>query len=444
MHSRKRRGAFAWLVRKEWRELMASPAWWTLLLLAGPLVGISFIRAVNTYAEISEGAGAGCGAVCAPLLGIWAPAFAAFEVIAVFLLPFVAIRVMSNDRQSGALKLELQRPLSNVVRVAAKVVVLIGGCLLAGAAGLVAIVLWKIYGGPVSWAEVGVVAFGHLLNMGLTITVAGVAAAVTEHPSTAAIATLAFTVGTWILEFAAAVSGGVWTRLARFAPSAMVSEFSHGLVQTSTVAAALALIAGGLYVTAIWLRLGLSTAARTQRSLATLALTILAVFAAGSLPGTRDFSEARLSSFPERAEETLERLQQPIHIEAHLAPEDPRRVDLERHALAKLKRAVPAVDIQFVSRTSTGLFEQTDPSYGEIRYDVGGHRVVGRATTDEAVLEAIFEAANTEPDDDDAPAFAGYPVVAQPTGARVAFYAVWPALAALAAWLASRQRAPAL
>jgi hypothetical protein len=318
------------------------------------------------------------------------------------------------------------------------------GCLIAGAAGLVSIVLWKTYGGPVSWPEIGVVAFGHVLNMGLTITVAGVAAAVTEHPSTAAIATLAFTVGTWILEFAAAISGGLWSRLARFAPSAMVSEFAHGLVQTSTVVAALALIAGGLYVTAIWLRLGLSAASRMRRSLAALAITALVVFVAGSLPGSRDVSEARLSSFSEGAEEALERLQKPIHIEAHLAPEDPRRVDLERHALAKLKRAVPGVDIQYVSRTSTGLFEQADPSYGEIRYDVGGHRVVGRATTDEAVLEAIFEAANTEPDDGDEPAFAGHPVVAHPTGARTAFYAVWPGLAALAAWLASRQRAPAL
>jgi len=96
-----------------------------------------------------------------------------------------------------------------------------------------------------------------------------------------------------------------------------------------------------------------------------------------------------------------------------------------------------------VSRTSTGLFEQADPSYGEIRYDVGGHRVVGRATTDEAVLEAIFEAADKNPDDGDDVAFAGHPVVARPAGASLAFYGFWPSLAALAAWLASRQRAPA-
>ena len=37
------------LLGKEWRELMASRAWWVLLLVMGPLVGVSFISAVRTY-----------------------------------------------------------------------------------------------------------------------------------------------------------------------------------------------------------------------------------------------------------------------------------------------------------------------------------------------------------------------------------------------------------
>jgi len=437
------RSAFAWLVRKEWRELMASPAWWALLALTGPLVGVSFIRAVSTYSEISEGAGTGCGAVCSPLLGIWAPTFAAYEVIAIFLLPFVAIRIMSSDRQSGALKLELQRPIANIFRVAAKALVLMLGCLIAGAAGLVAIGLWMSYGGPVSWPEVGAVAIGHLLNLGLTIAVAGVAAAVTDHPSTAAVVTLAFTVGMRIVEFASAVYGGAWTWIARFAPSAMVGEFSHGLLQANTVLAALALVVGGFYVAATWLELGASVKARARRSLLAGMAAVLVAVGSGWLPGSRDVSEARLSSFSESAETALKRLDKPVRIEAHLAPEDPRRVDLERHALSKIKRVIPTLDVQFVSRTSTGLFEQTDPSYGEIRYDVGGRRVIGRATTDDAVLEAVFEAADTDPDRSHDLAFAGHPVIARPVGASLAFYGVWPSLAALAAWLASRQRAPA-
>jgi hypothetical protein len=44
------------LLRKEWRELLASRSFWLLLLMIGPLVGHAFVTAVGLYAEAS-GAG---------------------------------------------------------------------------------------------------------------------------------------------------------------------------------------------------------------------------------------------------------------------------------------------------------------------------------------------------------------------------------------------------
>ena len=67
-------------------------AWWLLLLLIGPLTGMSFIAAVNTYAEVSAAA----GETLTPLSGIWAPTGSACELVAVFLLPFVVIRISSR------------------------------------------------------------------------------------------------------------------------------------------------------------------------------------------------------------------------------------------------------------------------------------------------------------------------------------------------------------
>src|SRR5262245_66364969 len=96
---------FVWLLRKEWRELVASRAWWVLLLLMGPLVGVSFISAVRTYAEASglngTAVGQGVGEAFSPLVGVWAPTFSACELAAAFMLPFVGIRLVSGDRQSG-------------------------------------------------------------------------------------------------------------------------------------------------------------------------------------------------------------------------------------------------------------------------------------------------------------------------------------------------------
>src|SRR5437899_8619387 len=130
---------------------MASRAWWILLLAIGPLVGVSFISAVRTYAEASglNGTAAGVGEAFSPLIGVWAPTFGAFELAAVFLLPFVGIRLVGGDRQSGALKLELQHPMPAFVRIAAKALVLLAGWLIASIAPLLAILMWRSYGGSV-------------------------------------------------------------------------------------------------------------------------------------------------------------------------------------------------------------------------------------------------------------------------------------------------------
>src|SRR4029079_12743793 len=115
---RSRKTPFIWLLEKEVRELAASRAWWVMLVLIGPLVGVSFISAVRTYAELSglNGTASGVGEAFAPLVGVWAPTFSACELAAAFLLPFVAIPLVAGDRQSGALKLELQHPMPAIAR----------------------------------------------------------------------------------------------------------------------------------------------------------------------------------------------------------------------------------------------------------------------------------------------------------------------------------------
>src|SRR6266705_4129274 len=120
--------AYVWLLKKEYRELVASQAWWVLLLAMGPLVGVTFISAVQTYGEASglNGTSAGVGEAFSPLIGVWAPTFSACEIAAAFLLPFVGIRLVSGDRQSGALKIEMQHSMSAFTRIGAKALVLLG------------------------------------------------------------------------------------------------------------------------------------------------------------------------------------------------------------------------------------------------------------------------------------------------------------------------------
>jgi ABC-type transport system involved in multi-copper enzyme maturation permease subunit len=434
---------FVWLLRKECRELVSSRAWWVLLLAMGPLVGVTFISAVRTYAEASglNGTTAGVGEAFSPLIGVWAPTFSACEVAAVFLLPFVGIRLVAGDRQSGALKIEMQHSMSAFTRIVAKALVLAGGWIVASLAPAAAVLLWKSYGGSIYPPELATVAFGHLLNAGLTIALAAATAALTEHPSTAAILTLSVTVGTWIVNFIAAVQGGVWERVAGYTPPAMIAGFQHGLIRLDVVLIALTLVLAGLALAAVWLRLGVAVRRRVHESIALGALTAAVVFACALATPSWDTSESRINSFPEADEEALAHIRAPLRIEAHLAPEDPRRADLEHRAIVKLRRVLPKVMVQYVSATSIGLFEQTSPHYGEIWYELGGRREMSRVTTAEGVLETIYALAGVRPplENEDA-IFRGHPLAVPPRGAATVFYGIWPALVVAGAILVRRRQ----
>jgi ABC-2 type transport system permease protein len=441
---RLRKTPFVWLLEKEWRELLTSRAWWVMLALIGPLVGVSFISAVRTYAELSGygGTADGVGEAFSPLVGIWAPTFSACELAAAFLLPFVAIRVVAGDRQSGALKLELQQPMPAFTRIAAKALVLMAGWLIATLPALAAVLLWRSYGGSVYPPELATVMLGHVLNAGLTIALASAAASLTDHPSTAAIVTLSVTVGTWIVNFIAAVQGGVWERAAGYTPTAMVAEFQHGLVRLDVLLTAGALVIAGLVVAAIWMRIGVPVQRRVYESIGVGALTAASIVAFTFVTANRDFSENRMNSFPKPDQEILAQIHEPLRIEAHLAAEDPRRVDLERHALAKLRRVLPKVQVQYVANTTTGLFEQTSQHYGEIWYDLGGRRAMSRMTTAEGVLETIYSLAGVTPPQENGDAiFRGHPLAVPPTRAGAVFYGIWPGLVIAAGVFLRRRHA---
>jgi hypothetical protein len=434
-------------VAKEARELVASRAWWVFLFAMGPLVGVSFIGAVRTYGEASglNGTSAGVGEAFSPLIGVWAPTFSAFELASAFLLPFVGIRLVSGDRQSGALKIELQHPMRSWLRMAAKALVLLAGWLIGLLAGIAAVGMWKSYGGAIYAPELGAVVLGHLLNAGLTIALAAAMASIAEHPSTAAILTLAVTVGTWIVNFIAAVEGGAWERAALYTPTAMVADFQHGLVRLDAVLIALTLVATGLALATVWMRLWIATRRRLSESIACCALAAAAVSASTLATVSWDLSESRANSFSEADESALRRIHAPLRIEAHLAPEDPRRYDLERRAVSKLRRVMPKLQVDYVSATSIGLFEQTSAHYGEIWYDLGGRKSMSRTTTAEGVLETIYSLAGVSGPGHEEPIFRGHPLAVAPRGAATFYYGIWPAIvlaAAAFAHYAGRQEDP--
>jgi hypothetical protein len=263
---------------------------------------------------------------------------------------------------------------------------------------------------------------------------------VTEHPSTAAILTLSVTVGTWVINFFGAVQGGWWERASGYTPAAMVADFQHGLLRLDTVLIALALTLTGLGLAAIWMRLGVNVSRRAYESAGIGVLAAASIFACTFLNASWDTSQARNNSFSREDERALRQIHAPLRIEAHLAPEDPRRVDLEQHALLKLRRVMPKLQVHYVSSTSIGLFEQASQGYGEIWYDLGGRRTMSRVTTAEGVLESIYSLAGVmPPQENEADIFRGQPLAAPPKGAGTVFYILWPCLIVVSAIFVRRR-----
>jgi ABC-2 type transport system permease protein len=279
---------------------------------------------------------------------------------------------------------------------------------------------------------------GHLLNAGLTIALAGAAASLTDHPATAAIVTLAITVGSWIIHFIAAIHGGWWETIAGYTPTAMVAQFQHGLIRLDVLLVALVLLLAGFALAAVWIRLGIAVRQRMKESILLAAMAAVLLFAYATASKSWDLSENRMNSFSRADEQALLQIREPLRIEAHLAPEDPRRVDLERRTLSKLRRLLPRLRVEYVSSTSIGLFEQASAHYGEIWYELGERKVMSRAVTPEGVLEAIYSLASiTPPDSMDQ--FLGHPLAVPPRGAALVFYLLWPAAIAGAGFFVRRR-----
>src|SRR5262252_7472013 len=287
------------LFAKEFRNLVAGRAFWLLLLLVCPLVGYGYIQAVGLYGEASR-SGAQLPDVArnlSPLAGILVPTFGALYLATTFLLPFVAIRSIAHEKETGSLKLLLQvRPSVGAV-LGAKAAALAGAWVLVAAPALSAVVLWILAGGHVHLPELANLLLGHWLYGAVVLGFALVAAALAESSATAAIITLAVTLGFWVLDFAAAGESGILKSLASLSPTLLLRGFERGVCSVGSALAALTAALGLAIAAGILLDLR----GAASRKLALLATTVCAAavlaIAAAQLRLYADASEDRRNSF---------------------------------------------------------------------------------------------------------------------------------------------------
>lgn len=286
-------GSWRELFGKERRELASSPAWLVLLVVLGPLVGHAFITAVESYTRVSD-SGHGPASLArggGPFDGIVVAAFGAYAVVAAVLLPFVAIRLVSPEKKNGALKLLLQARSSLGTMLGIKLLVLIGAWLLAWLPGLAALALWRSYGGPLAAPEIAAVLTGQLLYAMLVCAIAIAAAALTDNGATAAVITLALTLGAWLLDFLARVGGRVAPALDAYTPDFALRTLERGELRLSYIVVTLILTLGGLLLAWVWLLPRRTGRRRTLSTLAVVVAVATLVVGAAELPQRWDLNE---------------------------------------------------------------------------------------------------------------------------------------------------------
>jgi ABC-2 type transport system permease protein len=433
------------LLLKELWEILGGRALWTMLLLMCPLVGYSFFEAVSLYGEASTAGlqSPALASTLSPLDGILVPTLGAFYVAVTLLFPFVAIRALGQEKESGALRLLVQLPYRLSTLITVKLAAVLAAWVFAGIPALSALVMWELLGGHLSGPETLNLLFGHLLYGLLVGAIALFAASVSESAATAAIVTLAFTIGSWVLDFTVAGQPGLLAWIASLSLTQVLHTFEQGLLSAGLVAGICVAVLGFTALATVWLPPGVHVHNKVIRSIVCVFAVTLALGLVTQIRLTFDVTEDRRNSFPLADQRLLESLAQPLVVTVHLAREDPRYADLQRNVLAKLERAMPKVSIRLAGERQNLSTNDSEDRYGEIEYVYAGRSEPSRSTSPEEILPMLYGLAGVS---NPAPApgsdYLGYPLVAGSQLALVWFFFGLPLCIALAWWWSRRLPKP--
>jgi len=426
---------------KELREVLGGRALWTMLLLLCPLVGYSFFQAVALYGEASAAArdSPTLASGLSPLDGVLVPTFGALYVSVTLLFPFVAIRTLGREKETGALRLLIQLPYRVATLVAAKMTAISAAWLISAIPAVSALAIWVILGGHLHAPETFDLLLGQLLYGLLVGAIALFAAAVSESSATAAIVTLAFTIGSWVLDFSLAGQPGLLQWLSLLSLTQTLRSFEQGLLSVGLVVGIVAAIGGFSALAALWLHPGTPPRTRLVRSIGCMAIVAAVLALATQIRSSIDLTEDRRNSFPAADQRALAELREPLTITVHLAPEDPRYVDLRRNVLSKLERVMPHVTVRLATAGQSMVGSTGEESYGEIEYLYGGRSARTRSTSHREALPMLYDLAGRPvPAPVPGEEYPGYPLVAGAELALPWFLGALPLLIAGAWWWTRR------
>ncbi|WP_257169653.1 ABC transporter permease [Bradyrhizobium sp. SRS-191] len=430
------------LLEKELAEIMSGRALWTMLLLVCPLVGYSFVQAVSLYSDASAAAlqSPAAATSLSPLDGILLPTFGSFYVAVTLLFPFVAIRVLGQEKESGSLRLLVQLPYRSSTIIVMKLAAVLAAWVFVSIPALSALGVWLLLGGHLAPTETLNLVFGHVLYGLLVGSIALFATTISDNAATAAIIALAATIGSLVLDFTLAGRSGWSAWIAELSLTQTLRTFEQGLLSVGLVLGISTVICGLAALSTVWLRPGTAMRGKFTRSVLCVLMMIAALGIATQIGRSFDLSEDRRNSFPSADQQLLTTLRLPLVIIVNLVPEDPRYIDLKRNVLGKLERAVPNVSIEVAG--SRQDFAGRSDDYGQIEYVYRNRSDVSRSTSPREILPLLYGLAGVQPPQAALGVdYPGYPLVTSADASLFWFFGGLPLLIAFAWWRSRHPRA---
>ena len=244
-----------------------------------------------------------------------------------------------------------------------------------------------------------------------------------------------------VLDFTLAGRSGLPAWIAQLSLTQALHPFEQGVLSAGLVIGIITAIMSFAALAAVWLPPGVTLRTKLVRSLACVGVTAAVLGAASQVRLTVDVTDDRRNSFSRGDERLLASLAAPLTVTIHLAPEDPRYVDVQRAVFSKLARVMPNLTI-VIAAPHTFAASGADERYGEIEYAYGARRDVSRSTSPREIVPLIYGLAGVSPpaaaSGDD---FPGFPLIADGAAALAWFFGALPLLIALA-WLLVRRPPP--
>jgi ABC-2 type transport system permease protein len=241
-----------WIVfRKELRSYFASPIAYSIMALYALIFGFFFYSAVKYFQQVSfQSMTMGRSFPMNINEMIIRPVLMNINVVGLFLIPMIAMRLFAEEKRSGTIELLMTSPIRDVELILGKWLAAVGLYAVILVVSAVNLTFLFVYGKP-DWKPILVGYLGLLLQGACLLALGAFLSTLTRNQIIAGVAGFCISLLLWVLNWMTAFGSGTTSRV--FSYLSVVTHFepfSKGVLDSKDLVFFLSAIFFGLFLTA--------------------------------------------------------------------------------------------------------------------------------------------------------------------------------------------------